>query len=515
LAAKLEAVNGAALLAPSGLLSCESSPSFGEIVRACRLRSGTSADAANNEDDESGLAEFLEHRGKTDGPLALILDGAEHLSPEALERLKALSARSADERERLSIVLSGCLEPRRGQSGSALEAMQKTADVRLRLQRFQDRDVKPYIAHRIKLAGRQGPALFTPSAIDRIIHYSGGNPLSINRICRSTLVLASRQTLETVSAEMVDGVAAASASASASETTAEHSRDSGNATVQALDLELTRPASVHKTDLPDDRSRPAEAVSEETTPASEEVEEKPVFRDETAGDAIRKAEIVALDCIPKPYPLEEFMEEERIGWWSPDRIGIVMRCLWVFLGVTLVVGVTGVYLTQTGRFDAIEFSKRWLALLSGEESTFPQNDPLELGLAERRPSHRVEPSSKMDREYRSETEPDSSGDKARQFPEEQRQSIGKPLQDVGSPVKLGSEARSDEAFDRTGLPTAPRSIPLLDTTIKEAGPEIEPKPVAAINETIDRSQFAVTTDSGVEIDETIKITGSPSGVEPQ
>jgi hypothetical protein len=315
---------------------------------------------------------------------------------------------------------------------------------------------------------------------------------------------------------MVDGVAAASASASASasETTAEHSRDSGNATVQALDLELTRPASVHKTHLPDDRSRPAEAVSEETTPASEDVEEKPVFRDETAGDAIRKAEIVALDCISKPYPLEEFVEEERTGWWSPDRIGIVMRCLWVFLAATLVVGVTGVYLTQTGRFGAIEFSKRWLALLSGEESTLPQNDPLELGLVEGRPSHWVEPSSKMDREYRSETEPDPSGDKARQFPEEQRQSIGKPLQDIGSPLKLGSEARSDQAFNRTSLPTAPRSIPVLDTTIKEAGPDLESKPVAAINETIDRSQFVVTTDSGVEIDETINITGSPSGIEP-
>ncbi len=510
LAEELEIVHGAVLLPPSGVLSCEGRPTFGEIVGVCRSRSDAQYDGADDEDDESGLAELLERCNKADAPVALILDDADQLQLQALEHLKALSALSADERGRLSIVLSGCLDTPNGQSCSAFEAARLNADVSLRLQRFQDRDVQPYICHRIRLAGRKGPEPFAPLAIDRIIRYSGGNPLSINWICSSALVFASRNAIKTVSAETIDAVVAGDPRG----TTADSFSDSGKRPNHTSDPELPHVPIENATGFPVDLSHPFVSISEKQTPAAEDEEDKFHFLGETVGDGGRTPEFAALARIPNPRPLEEFVQEEPVGWWSQDRIGIVLRFVWIFLVASLVVGVGGVYLAQTGRFDAIEYSKRWLAQISGNESTLPRDAPRVSGFVDGRPSHRVEASSKLDRERSLETElPPSSGN-ARQFPGEQRQAIVKPLQVSGSPVELGSEARSGEAFSGTSLSAATRSIPALDATIEKDGPDRGSQPVTETYEPINRPPLAVTTNSGVEIDETIKINGSHIEIEP-
>jgi len=510
LADELEIVHGVILLPPSGVISCEGSLTLGEIVRVCRSRTSTQFDGADGEVDESGLAELLERCRKADAPVALILDGADQLSLEALGHLKELSALSVDERGRLSIVLSGCLDAPNGLSCSAFEAARLSADVSLRLQRFQDRDVEPYICHRIRLTGRKGPEPFARSAIDRIIHHSGGNPLSINWICSSALVFARRKAVKTVSAETVDAVAAGGLRG----TPADSSSDSGKRADHASDPEAPLLPKEDETEFPNNPSHLLVSVLDEKTPAVEDEADKFHFEGETVGGAGRTTEKAVLARFPNPRPLEEFAQEEPVGWWSQDRIGIGLRFVWVFLVATLVVGVGGVYLSQTGRFDAIEYSKRWLAQISGNESTSSRNVPRGRGFVDGRSSHWVEPSSKLDREYSLETDSSSSSGKAHQFPEVQRQAIAKPLLVSGSPVEWRSEARSDEAFRGTSLLVASRSIEALDAAIEKAGPNRESKPVTESNEPINRPPLAVTTNSGVEIDETIKITGSPIEIEP-
>jgi type II secretory pathway predicted ATPase ExeA len=509
LAEELEIVHGVVTLPPSGVLSCEDSLTFGEIVRVCRSRSIAQYDGADDEDDKSGLAELLESCKKADAPVALILDAADRLPLEALVHLSAVSALSADERGRLSIVLSGCLDAPNGLSCSAFEAARLNADVSLRLQRFQDRDVEPYICHRIRLTGRKGPEPFAPSAIDRIIHYSGGNPLSINWICSSALVFASRKAVKTVSAETIDAVAAGGLRG----TTADSFSDSGKRADHNSNLESPLFLKGDETDFPNDQSHPIVSVLDENALSAEDEGDKFHFAGETVGDAGRTTEIAALGRFPNPSPLEEFAQEEPVGWWSQDRIGIVLRFVWVFLLTTLVAGVGGVYLSQTERFDAIESSKRWLAQISGNESTLPRNVPRGRGIVDGRPSHPVEASSKLDREYSLETESPSPSGKARQFSEVQRQAIEKPLQVSGSPVEVGSEARSDEVFRGTSLLVASGSTEALDAAIEKAEPDRESKPVTETNEPINRPQLAVTTNSGVEIDKTIEITGSPIEIE--
>jgi type II secretory pathway predicted ATPase ExeA len=514
LADKLAVGQRVALLAPSGVLCCESSPSFADILRACRVRSNASDGAADDERDESGLASFLDGRKMTDPPVALILDGADHLPQEALERLKALSALPADERGRLSIVLSGCLDASEGLHCTAFEAARLNADVSLRLQRFQDRDVKPYVCHRIQLAGRKGPALFAPAAIERIAHYSKGNPLSINRFCRSTLVIASNQTIKTVSAEMVDQVAAGNLRG----TTAEASRDPANSPVHVSDLKL--PPGVpgvargSATDSEKDPSPPPQPVFDRTTAATEDAGEKFHFQDESDGDADETTEIAAYARIPSLQPLEEYVPEDRVRSWSRDRAAIAVRLVWVFLAVTLVSGVAGVYLSQTGRFDAIEFTERWLDLLPGRGSTLAEHDPRGPGFVGGQPSRWVEPTGKLDREPPSETKTGSSSGGPRQAAEEQRQGIEERLQDRGSPANAAAEARSEEAFAKTGLSAAPRSLPAPGTATEKAGPGMELIPVAETGESVDRPEGAVSATSGGGTDGTSEITGSTTGMKP-
>jgi type II secretory pathway predicted ATPase ExeA len=508
LAHKLEAVHGITLLPPSGVLSCETSPSFGKIVRACFLPPDNAHDAAVDYNDEANLEQFLECHNKAGSPAALILDGADHLSLEVLERLKALSAQIADDRVALSIVLAGCLEPPKGQTASAIEATQKNADVNLRLQRFQARDVEPYVRHRIQLAGRKGPALFAPSAIDRIIHYSGGNPLSINRICRSALVIADRQTIKTVSAEIIDSVAAGSLR----EPIVDHSWSSGKGPVNTSDPELPHVTRLDSTDTSNDQPRSPAAVSDKTTPATEDVEEKFLFRAESNLGAERTAKGAALVRIPSPIPLEEFALGDHAGVWSQDRVGAAVRFVWIFLATTLLLGVTGVYLAQTGRFDAIEFSKNWLAL-TGRESTPPQSDPRELGYVVGQPTFWVEPSSKLDQDYPLETASNAFAVAPHHPREQKQQSSGSVHSEDGSPANLGSGPKSDQAFSQSHLPTSPKSIPALDATTKRDGQNTEPKSDTDADVFIDLPQLAVSKDSELEIAEAIKISESLNGVE--
>jgi len=204
LATKLQTDGETDLLAPTGVLSCDGGPSFNDIVIACRQGFGVSDEGVGPEGDESHLAAILKRTSVGNAPSALLLDGVEHLSEQSLESIVALAALPAEDRGYLSIVLAGCLDSPERPINATLAVLQNMPDVSVRLQRLPDHDIEPFILHRLQIAGHDGSALFAPDAIDQVIRYSEGNPLAINRICRSAMVIASLENSRTVTATMVE-----------------------------------------------------------------------------------------------------------------------------------------------------------------------------------------------------------------------------------------------------------------------------------------------------------------------
>src|SRR5262249_19040341 len=75
------------------------------------------------------------------------------------------------------------------------------------LGRLKDRDVGPFIAHRLHAVGYMGEDLFTPEAIERIAFYAQGVPRVINILCDNVLLLAYSISEDIVSVEMIEEVA--------------------------------------------------------------------------------------------------------------------------------------------------------------------------------------------------------------------------------------------------------------------------------------------------------------------
>jgi general secretion pathway protein A len=137
----------------------------------------------------------------------LFIDEAQNLSPSAMEEIRMLSNLNEGDDTPFQIVLSG-------QPGLKLKLERK--NMRQFAQRVSmdfvlkplDRDeVKDYILHRMKVAGRQAEdSLFTDSAYERIYQASHGYPRLINILCEGALVYGYADELTTIDAPVIEGV---------------------------------------------------------------------------------------------------------------------------------------------------------------------------------------------------------------------------------------------------------------------------------------------------------------------
>jgi general secretion pathway protein A len=150
------------------------------------------------------LLNQLQHGGST----VLIIDEAQSLGEENLEQLRMLLNLETETDKLLQIVLAGqpALESQLEQP-SLYQLKQRIALWR-RLTRLSDRDVGHYIAHRLQVAGDHSRGLFTSEAIQRIAQYADGIPRLIHILCDNALLNAYGTSQKTVTAEMVDEVAA-------------------------------------------------------------------------------------------------------------------------------------------------------------------------------------------------------------------------------------------------------------------------------------------------------------------
>jgi general secretion pathway protein A len=137
----------------------------------------------------------------------LIIDEAQNLSANVLEQLRLLTNLETSERKLLQIILIGQPELRTMVASPALEQLAQRVIARFHLDALSPRETQQYIAHRMAVAGLQGPMPFSQRAMARVHALSRGVPRRINLLCDRALLGAYAAGVREVNASTVNRAA--------------------------------------------------------------------------------------------------------------------------------------------------------------------------------------------------------------------------------------------------------------------------------------------------------------------
>jgi len=119
----------------------------------------------------------------------LVIDEAQHLRSEVLEQLRLLTNLETDHDKLLQVMLIGQPELQQQLKQQHLRQLAQRITARYHLMPLVAAEVSAYVAHRLKVAGREH-VLFSKKACGRIFELSQGIPRVINLICDKALLLA-------------------------------------------------------------------------------------------------------------------------------------------------------------------------------------------------------------------------------------------------------------------------------------------------------------------------------------
>ena len=150
---------------------------------------------------------FLIEQYSAGRKVILIVDEAQNLSTKVLEEIRLLSGIETSKEKVLRIILAGQPELKEKLDSHKLKQLTQRVRLRFHLGTLDQRDMRAYIDHRIKVAGHEEPGLFADDAFPAIYRYSGGVPRLINTICDSALLVGFADEKEQITAEDIEATA--------------------------------------------------------------------------------------------------------------------------------------------------------------------------------------------------------------------------------------------------------------------------------------------------------------------
>ena len=179
---------------------------FGVISRDA-VRSGRIM-AASTHELISTLQEFLLSLIAIGGSGVLIVDEAQHLTPQVLEQIRVISNLETNQSKLLQIVLVGQLNLLDMLRDDEMRQLDQRISLRALLKPLTRDEVNAYIAHRLSVAAGPRTPAFESTAVDRIHAYSGGVPRVINLLCDRALMIGAESQATTIPPEFIDDAAA-------------------------------------------------------------------------------------------------------------------------------------------------------------------------------------------------------------------------------------------------------------------------------------------------------------------
>jgi len=133
----------------------------------------------------------------------LIVDEAQNLSNKVLEEIRLLSGIETHKEKVLRIILAGQPELKETLDSPSLEQLVQRIRLRFHIGPLDDREMREYIEHRLKVAGSKDNDLIADDAFAPIYRYTGGIPRLINTLCDTALLCAFAEDKQTVDTDDV------------------------------------------------------------------------------------------------------------------------------------------------------------------------------------------------------------------------------------------------------------------------------------------------------------------------
>lgn len=146
---------------------------------------------------------FLIEQYSNGKKLILFIDEAQNLSKTVLEEIRMLSGIETNKEKILRIILIGQPELKKTLDSPSLKSFAQRVRLRFHIGPLDDREMREYIEHRLKVAGSEDNDLIADDSFALIYRYTGGVPRLINTLCDTALLCAFAEGKQTVDAEDV------------------------------------------------------------------------------------------------------------------------------------------------------------------------------------------------------------------------------------------------------------------------------------------------------------------------
>ncbi len=180
--------------------------SFG-VVSKDALKTGRLSTASKHELVRT-LHDFLLSLVTLHGSAVLIIDEAQHLSPEVLEEIRVLSNLETNDQKLLQVVIVGQLNLLDILHKEQLRQLDQRISIRCSLKALTREEVEAYVTHRLWVARGSTSVTFTPKAFDLVHALSGGVPRVINLLCDRSLMVGCEKQTNRIAEEHVVAAAA-------------------------------------------------------------------------------------------------------------------------------------------------------------------------------------------------------------------------------------------------------------------------------------------------------------------
>ena len=179
---------------------------FGVVSRDA-VRSGRIA-AATKHELISTLHDFLLTLLPIGGTAVLVIDEAQHLTPEVLEQIRVLSNLETNDSKLLQIVLVGQLNLLDVLAAADMRQLDQRISVRALLKPLSRIEMEAYINHRLSVARGTSAVTFDPAALDALHAVTRGVPRVINLMCDRALMFGAQLGLGGMTLDVINSAAA-------------------------------------------------------------------------------------------------------------------------------------------------------------------------------------------------------------------------------------------------------------------------------------------------------------------
>ncbi|MBI3009542.1 MAG: AAA family ATPase [Candidatus Omnitrophica bacterium] len=153
------------------------------------------------------LNEYLIEQLRDGNNVVLLIDEAQNLKPSVLEEVRMLSNLETETEKLIQIILMGQPELKSKLWLKELTQLRQRVTLHYHLCALDSEETMKYVTHRLHVAGANGSAIFSSSALPKVYEHSQGVPRLINGLCDRALLTGYVNESKIIGPEIIDEVA--------------------------------------------------------------------------------------------------------------------------------------------------------------------------------------------------------------------------------------------------------------------------------------------------------------------